>query len=162
MVRKSFLGNPAIEALQLIRRVESVEGTIEYQNKFSDLFEGFGKMEGSYTIAMTEDSQPFAITVPRRLPLPLMAKTKKELTTLEEMGVITRIEQLADWCAPMVVVPKKDDVRICVNLTKLNESLLRERHGMPSVEYTLGQLAGAIIFTKLDANSGFWQVSLCQ
>ena len=31
---------------------------------------------------------------------------------------------------------------------------------MPSVEYTLGQLSDAIIFSKLDANSGFWQVPL--
>ena len=60
----------------------------------------------------------------------------------------------------MVVVPKKDDVRICVDLTKLNESVRRERHEMPSVEYTLGQLSDARIFSKLDANSGFWQVPL--
>ena len=58
------------------------------------------------------------------------------------------------------VVPKKDDVRICVDLTKLNESVRRERHEMPSVEYTLGQLSDARIFSKLDANSGFWQVPL--
>ena len=31
---------------------------------------------------------------------------------------------------------------------------------MPSVEYTLGQLSDATIFSKLDANSGFWQVPL--
>ena len=60
----------------------------------------------------------------------------------------------------MVVVPKKDDVMICVDLTKLNESVRRERHEMPSVEYTLGQLSEAGIFSKLDANSGFCQVPL--
>ena len=31
---------------------------------------------------------------------------------------------------------------------------------LPSVDYTLGQLAGAKVFTKLDANSGFWQIPL--
>ena len=79
---------------------------------------------------------------------------------MEDAGVIVRVEQPTDWCAPMVVVPKKDDVRICVDLTKLNESVRRERHEMPSVEYTLGQLSDARIFSKLDANSGFWQVPL--
>ena len=49
-----------------------------------------------------------------------------------------RVEQPADCCAPMVVVPKKCDVRICVDLTKLNETVRRERHEMPSVEYSLG------------------------
>jgi len=31
---------------------------------------------------------------------------------------------------------------------------------LPSVEQTLAQLGGAIVFSKLDANSGFWQVEL--
>ena len=35
-----------------------------------------------------------------------------------------------------------------------------ERHILPSVDHTLAQLAEAQFFTKLDANSGFWQVSL--
>lgn len=61
----------------------------------------------------------------------------------------------------MVVVPKPDgNVRICVDLTKLNQSVCRERHILPVVEQTLALLAGAQVFTKLDANSGFWQIPL--
>ena len=117
-------------------------------------------MEGPYKIALKDDAKPFTINVPRRVALPLLDKTKKELRRMEDASVIVRVEQPTDWCAPMVVVPKKDDVRICVDLTKLNESVRRERHEMPSVEYTLGQLSDARIFSKLDANSGFWQVPL--
>ena len=46
-----------------------------------------------------------------------------------------------------------------MDLTKLNESVCRERH-LPAVEQTLAQLAVAQVFTKLDANSGFWQIPL--
>ena len=46
----------------------------------------------------------------------------------------------------------------CVDLTKLNESVMREKHDLPSVDQTLGRLAGSKVFTKLDANSGFWQI----
>ena len=61
----------------------------------------------------------------------------------------------------MVVVPKLNGkVRICVDLTRLNESVKRERHPLPAVDQTLAQLAGANVFTKLDANSGFWQIPL--
>ena len=67
-----------------------------------------------------------------------MDNTTKELRRMEDAGVIVRVEQPTDWCAPMVVVPKKDDISICVDLTKLNESVRRERHAMPSVDYTLG------------------------
>ena len=31
---------------------------------------------------------------------------------------------------------------------------------LPSVEQTLAQLRGATVFSKLDANSGFWQIEL--
>ena len=61
----------------------------------------------------------------------------------------------------MVVVPKPDGcIRICVDLTKLDQNVQRERHPIPSVDHTLTQLGGARIFSKLDANSGFWQVHL--
>ena len=61
------------------------------------------------------------------------------------------------------MVPKQNgNVRICVDLTKLNESVCQERHILPSVEQTLGQIGGAKIFSKLDANSGFWQVELAR
>ena len=79
---------------------------------------------------------------------------------MEKLGVITRVEEPTDWCAGMVVVPKDDKVRICVDLTRLNESVRRERHLTPAVDQILAQLAGATVFTKLDTNSGFWQIPL--
>ena len=61
----------------------------------------------------------------------------------------------------MVVVPKKTGaVRICVDLKPLNTSVLREVHPLPKVDDTLAQLTGAHLFSKLDANSGFWQIPL--
>ena len=61
----------------------------------------------------------------------------------------------------MVVVPKKSgSVRICVDFRRLNESVLREIHPLPKVDNTLAQLAGATVFSKIDANSGFWQIPL--
>lgn len=51
-------------------------------------------------------------------------------------------------------------IHICVDLTRLNESVIRERHILPAVDETLAKLEGARVFTKLDATSGFWQVPL--
>ena len=51
-------------------------------------------------------------------------------------------------------------VRVCVDMSKLNESVKRGRMVLPSVEHTLAQLQGAGVFSKLDANSGFWQIPL--
>ena len=61
----------------------------------------------------------------------------------------------------MVVVPKRSGaVRICVDLKPLNQSILREVHPIPKVDDTLAQLSSATVFSKLDANSGFWQIPL--
>ena len=63
----------------------------------------------------------------------------------------------------MVVVPKSSGaVRICVDLKPLNQSVLRQTHPIPKVDDTLAQLAGATIYSKLDANSGFWQIPLAE
>lgn len=80
---------------------------------------------------------------------------------MERQGVITRVEEQTEWCTGMVPVPTKtDSVRICVDLTHLDEAVCRERSILPSMEQTLGQLARAHIFSKLDANKGFWQIPL--
>ena len=65
------------------------------------------------------------------------------------------------WSAGMVVVLKKSGaVRICVDLKSLYENVLREPHPILQTDDTLAQLAGASYFSKLDANSGFWQIPL--
>ena len=65
------------------------------------------------------------------------------------------------WCAGMVIVSKKSGgVRVCVDLKPLNRCVLREYHPLPKVDEVLAQLTGAVMFSKLDANSGFWQVPL--
>ena len=43
-------------------------------------------------------------------------------------------------------------------LTKLNKAVQREIHLMPSVDESLAKLGKSHIFSKLDANSGFWQL----
>ena len=71
------------------------------------------------------------------------------------------MSQPTEWCAGMVVVPKRSGaLRICVDLKPLNENVLREVYPIPTVTNTLAHLAGAQRFSKIDANSGFWQIPL--
>ena len=118
-------------------------------------------MTGEHTIHLNTNAKPFTISTPRRIALPLMPKVKSKLERMEKLGVIKRVYVSTKWCTGMVVVPKLDGrLRICVDLTKLNQSFQRERHPIPSVNPTLAQLGGAKIFSKLNTNSGFWQVNL--
>lgn len=93
-----------------------------------------------------------------------MGKVKEELQRMEKLGVIRRVEGPTEWCAGMVVVPKKNSskLRLCVDFTGLNEYVCREKYILPSVEQSLGMLAGAKVFSKLDANMGFWQIPLTE
>lgn len=50
--------------------------------------------------------------------------------------------------------------RICVDVTKLNKVIERERFILPSVEQILGHSRGAQVFSKLDAWYGSHQVTL--
>ena len=128
---------------------------------FPSVFQGLGRLKDKYAIKLRSDAKPFALTAPRRIALLLLPKVKEELQRMEDLNVISKVEQSTEWCTGMVVVPKPNgQVRICVDLTKLNESVCRERHILPSVEKTLAQIGAARIFSKLDANSGFWQVEL--
>ena len=63
----------------------------------------------------------------------------------------------------MVIVLKASGaVQICVDMKSLNENVLQEVHPMPKVDMTLAQLARTVMFSKLDANSGFWQIPLAK
>ena len=129
--------------------------------KYSKLFHGLGVMAEPYDITIKPEIKPYAVLAPRRIPLPLMKAVKQELDRLEGLQVIRRVTEPSDWCSPLVVVPKKQGaVRLCVDYTELNKAVQRERHILPSVDHTLGQLGGAKVFSKLDANSGFHQIRL--
>ena len=138
-----------------------MEENKDITKSYPKLFNGLGLLSSPYKIRVKEDARPYALSTPRRIAIPLLPKVREELSRMESMDVIERVTEPTDWCSGMVVVPKANGkVRICVDLTKLNQSVQREWHILPSVEDTLAQLKDANIFTKLDANSGFWQIPL--
>ena len=121
-LHRALIGLPAIEALELVHRVSSV--TSDIPAKFPELFQGLGSLPGEYTIRLRDNAKPFTITTPRRVALPLLPRVKAELEKMEKTGVISRVDVPTEWCTTMVVVPKPDGrIRICVDLTKLNESV---------------------------------------
>ena len=86
---------------------------------------------------------------------------KERVECMEEMGIITPIQEPTDWCDGMLPVRKKTgQIRIRMDLTRLNESVKRELHPLTTVEHMLAQLAGAKVFSKLNANSGSFQIPL--
>ena len=127
------------------------------------LFKELGEIGGGGEIKLNENSKPFALTVPRKVPLPLLSKTKQKIDRMLKIDVIRIVNEPTDWCALMVVLPKQNgQMRICLDLTKLIANIKREVHPLPSVEFTLGKLENSKVFSKLDANSAFWQRKLSE
>ena len=95
--------------------------------QYPPIFPGLGKLEDRHTIYRKEEAKPFRLTTPRRTPLPLVKKVQEEIKRMEQMDVIKQIHEPKKWCSPLVVMPKAAGrVRICVDLTRLNEAFRRE------------------------------------
>ena len=163
-LKTNLLGLPAITSLNLAARINNLDALKDkVLDQFPSVFQGLGTLGEEYEIQLKSDAKPFSLFTARNVPLPLRKKVLQELDRMEHIGVISKVDQPTPWCAGMVVVPKKSgSIRICVDLKLLNESVLREVHPLPKVDDTLAQLAGAKVFSKLDANSGFWQIPLAK
>jgi len=61
----------------------------------------------------------------------------------------------------LVVLKKFNRVRICVDYRALNESMLQKVHPLPK-GHALAQMAEPTVFSKFDANCGFWQIPLSE
>ena len=104
-LNKALLGKPAIESLNLITRIDSVDKD-SCRAKYPELFTGLGSLKGEYKIKLKPNSVPFALITPRRVAHPLMPRVREELERMEKIGVITKISGPTEWCAGIVVVPK--------------------------------------------------------
>lgn len=84
-----------------------------------------------------------------------------ESNRLEKEGIIEKVEKPTDWCATMVhVLKKNENVRIRVDLKKLNEAVKREHFMHPNIDDISPRLAGSASFSKLETSSGFCKIPL--
>ena len=157
----NLLSKSAIQALELLVPASHVETTPNFRAEYPRLFKGLGLTSPKYKITFNCDAAPVCLYTPRRVPHPLLPKVKEELESMMRQGIISSVIAPTDWCSGMVTAPKQNgDVRICVDLTPLNKAVKREIHPMASVDENLAKLKNSKIFSKLDADSGFWQIPL--
>lgn len=122
-----LLGRHAMERLDLVARLDTIS-ECQWQENFPKLFTGLGELKEEHCIKLQPNAIPYSINVARRIPVPLMEKVKKELSRMEKMDIIKKFEGPSGWYSDMVPVLKPDDtVRICVDLTKLNNAVRREK-----------------------------------
>lgn len=127
-----------------------------------DVFGTHGCVKGPpVKITLKPEAVPYCVTTARIIPFPLMPKVESELKRMEDAGIITNVTEPTDWCAPIVTAFKKNgDVRLGVDLKKLNQAVKREHYMLPYLDDIAQKLSKATVFSKLDASSGFHQIPL--
>ncbi|KAI4885248.1 hypothetical protein NFI96_018850, partial [Prochilodus magdalenae] len=146
---ENLLSRTVATKLCLIKRIDEISS-------------GLGTLKGEpVKITLKDGAQPYSIATPRRVPIPLLTKVEEELKRMEMIGIIEKVTEPTEWCAPMVAVVKNNGkVRICVDLKRLNENVKREKFILPTLDEILPKLAKGTVFSSLDAESGFWQIPL--
>ena len=140
--------------------------TYDIRREFPTVFDGqIRTMEGEkFHITLTKDAQPFSVSTPQAAPFAFRDKLKAELDLLQDQGIITPVTEPTEWCAPIVVTPKKgtDKIRMCVGLSRLNRFVKCERYQSATPAQAVADISAenAKIFTKLDALKRYHQCPL--
>ena len=127
-------------------------------NLFSSEERPFGRTNAGYHSVETGDNAPISQSVRPTAPAD-RAVVREEVQKMLESGAIRHSR--SPWASPIVLVRKKDgSVRFCVDYRRLNDITKKDVHPLPRTSDMLESLAGAKIFTTLDAASGYWQIPM--
>jgi len=82
-------------------------------------------------------------------------KAKIELDKMLEAGIIESVEE-SEWIRPMVVQDKKTwEIRIFVDLRKLNDAFLHDPFPTPFTNEMLDNVGGQEVYFFIDGFSGY-------
>ena len=131
-------------------------------NEYSDVFASTDFDLGNFTAIEhsidTGEAKPVREKM-RRTPLAFVKEEEEHLDKMLKAGVIQ--PSISEWSSAPVLVRKRDrSVRWCVDWRKLNEVTVKDVYPLPLVEDCLDMLADQKWFSKLDANSAYWQVRI--
>ncbi|KAK0143702.1 hypothetical protein N1851_008363 [Merluccius polli] len=179
IVQENVLSGTTAEALGLIVRLDSLQDgangdkvstnteatpnlsthTPVGLEDFPELTRTTGTLPGKYSIKIDPDAKGVVHPV-RRQPVALKPKIVEKLNEMVKDGHIVKVDQPTEWVSSMVVVTRKDKIRICIDPSDLNKAIKREHYPMRTIEEVISTMPGAKVFSVLDAKSGFLQIEL--
>ena len=88
-------------------------------------------------------------------------KVRKELDKMLVAGIIEPVEE-SEWVSPMVVQDKKTkgEIRICVDLRKLNDASVHDPFPTPFTNEVLDNVGGQEVYFFTDGFSGYHQIRI--
>ena len=156
----SYQTSTDLGLLHIVNSVSSSEASTNIIKQYDDRFHDLGKMKGKAAkLYINKDVKPLA-QKHRRVPFNLRDQVEAEIRKLEELDIIEKAEGPTPWVSPIVIIPKKTGIRICVDMRAANEAIDRERHPVPTIEDLIVDLNGSTVFSKIDLNQGYHQLEL--
>ena len=64
------------------------------------------------------------------------------------------------WGCPAIFVKKDGTLRMCVDYHPLNAVTVKNKYHLPRIDTLFDQLAGAMVFSKIDLRSGYYQIKI--
>ncbi|XP_055645562.1 uncharacterized protein K02A2.6-like [Toxorhynchites rutilus septentrionalis] len=130
-------------------------------DRISENIEQLSKIAGvSVHIHLDPDAKPIFQPM-RRVPVALEEAVNRKLEELIARDIIEEKKGPVSWVSPLVVVGKANgEPRICLDLRRVNEAVLRERHPMPMIDDFLARVGPNMIRSKLDVKDSFLQLEL--
>lgn len=140
IAQENVLSSAAAEALGLIIRLNSLrDGAKTDQvsadndttlkpnapaglSDFPELIRTSGTLPGKYTIKIDPEAKAVVHPV-RRKPAALREKILDKLAEKVRDGHIIKVDQPTEWVSCMVVVARKNKIRICIDPSDLNKAI---------------------------------------
>jgi hypothetical protein len=99
---------------------------------------------------------------PYRLNLKYKEKVNIELDRMLEAGIIELVGE-SEWIIPMVVQDKKiGEIRICVDLGRLNDACLHDPFPTPFTDEVLDNVGGQEVYSFIDGFSVYHQIQIAK
>ncbi|GJP60575.1 hypothetical protein CLOP_g17815 [Closterium sp. NIES-67] len=108
---------------------------------------------------MEEPGSKPTFRAPYRLSPTELVDMKKQIKYLLAKGLIR--PSTSPYGVPVLFTPKPDgSLRMCIDYRALNMQTIKNKYPIPRIDDLLDQLRRATVFSKLDPQSGYWQIRM--
>ena len=92
----------------------------------------------------------------------LAMSMRTKIESLLALDIIEPVNGPTPWVNAAAIVPKgnSDDIRLCIDMRRANEAIIRGRHLIPTVDEVLQSMNGSTVFSKMDLKWGYHQLKL--